>query len=155
MIFLCFSWRFKALFAFALFLLKKTKFKIFKRFKALFSQKDRGFCVFFTKKRIYVLYQRYSWHKKQWFLDKTCLLPRWRDVLNVVVSLWNILWLFLKGDSASLLSIININDLTGHVFTLLLSKKVRTWVRAAQRTTAPSEWDRVEDVGPLWISEEI
>ena len=31
----------------------------------------------------------------------------------------NILWLFLKGDSASLLSIININDLTGHVFTLL------------------------------------
>jgi len=35
----------------------------------------------------------------------------------------NILWLFLKGNATSLLSIININDLTGHVFTLLLSRK--------------------------------
>ena len=71
--------------------------------------------MFYTKGKVDI--------KNSDFLTKHVCCPG--DVMfkMLLFHFGNILWVFLKGNSASLLSIININDLTGHVFTLLLSRK--------------------------------
>ena len=68
--------------------------------------------------------------KDRYFLTKHVCCPGDVMLKTSLFHFGNILWLFLKGDATSLLSIISINDLTGHdiVFTLLLSRKINTTI---------------------------
>ena len=94
------------------FLYKNESLKLFKDLKRLSIKKIVGFACF-LQKREFVFYTKGKVGiKNSDFLTKHLSCPG--DVMfkMPLFHFGNILWLFLKGNATSLLSFININDLT-------------------------------------------